>query len=72
MGGPESNRKMAKMGWKRVCRPKVKGGFGVSNHEFKNQVLLSKWWWGFAKEPNSLWRKVLVRICLSGVLLLLG
>ncbi|KAK5819041.1 hypothetical protein PVK06_023997 [Gossypium arboreum] len=51
---------MAKMGWKRVCRLKVKGEFGISNHEFKNQAILSKWWWDFAKEPNSLCRKVLI------------
>lgn len=42
-GGEEGKKRMAKVSWKQVCRPKSKGGAGVVNIKIKNQALLSKW-----------------------------
>ena len=50
---------MAKVKWVRVCAKKIKGGLGIPNLQVRNNALLAKWWWRYATEENSLWRKVI-------------
>ncbi|TYJ12132.1 hypothetical protein E1A91_A11G327600v1, partial [Gossypium mustelinum] len=52
-------KKMAKVCWKVVCKPKSKGRAGVVNLRIKNKALLAKWSWRFAVEKDALWRKVI-------------
>ncbi|KAA3486329.1 Retrovirus-related Pol polyprotein LINE-1 [Gossypium australe] len=42
-GNMEGKKKMAKVSWNIVCKPKVKGGVGVVNLKVKNKALLAKW-----------------------------
>ncbi|KAK5823824.1 hypothetical protein PVK06_018587 [Gossypium arboreum] len=44
-GGLDGKRKMAKVNWKQICRPKENGGARVVNLEIKNKALLAKWRW---------------------------
>ncbi|XP_022765899.1 uncharacterized protein LOC111310750 [Durio zibethinus] len=50
--------KIAKVSWSLVCEPKKFGGLSIRNLVVKNEALLAKWWWRFAYEPTSLWRRV--------------
>lgn len=38
--------------------PKLLGEPGIGNIHFKNLGLLTKWWWKFALDDNSLWKTV--------------
>jgi len=38
--------------------PKDKGGLGVTDLMLHNAALLFKWWWRYACEEGSLWRKI--------------
>jgi len=44
--------------WELVQQPNCKGGLGVGNIVMKNAALLFKWWWRYACEEDSLWRRV--------------
>ncbi|KAK5837396.1 hypothetical protein PVK06_013206 [Gossypium arboreum] len=59
-GNTDGKRKMARIRWNIVCKPKVKGRVGVANLEVKNKALLAKWSWRFANEKEALWRKVIL------------
>ena len=48
--------------WEIVQQPKCKCGLGVGDLVIKNTALLFKWWWRYASEENSLWRKVVQSI----------
>ncbi|XP_022765898.1 uncharacterized protein LOC111310749 [Durio zibethinus] len=50
--------KIVKVSWSSVCEPKKFGGLSIRNLVVKNEALLAKWWWRFAYEPTSLWRRV--------------
>ena len=58
-GGSDQDRKIALVRWTTVCMAKNKGGIGIKSFSKMNKALLSKWSWRFAKERNSLWRKVI-------------
>ncbi|XP_026399115.1 uncharacterized protein LOC113294963 [Papaver somniferum] len=45
--------------WKKVCTPLKHGGLGVKSLRSMNKALLSKWWWRFITEKDSLWRKAM-------------
>ncbi|KAK5834312.1 hypothetical protein PVK06_018189 [Gossypium arboreum] len=53
-GNTDGKRKMARIKWDIVCKPKVKGGVGVANVEVKNKALLTKWSWRFVTEKEVL------------------
>ncbi|TYH21059.1 hypothetical protein ES288_A04G012500v1 [Gossypium darwinii] len=59
-GGLDGKRKMAKVNWKQICKPKENGGAGVVNLEIKNKVLLAKWRWRVMVDKNALWSKVIL------------
>ena len=46
------------MKWELIQKPKEKGGLGVTDCTMKNAALLFKWWWRYACEEGSLWRRV--------------
>lgn len=50
---------ISKVHWNIVCQPKSKGGLGIRNLFVMNRALLAKWWWRFAVEKDSLWKRVL-------------
>ncbi|KAL4385847.1 hypothetical protein GQ457_15G018850 [Hibiscus cannabinus] len=54
------NRKLARVSWDTVCRPRKFGGLGVVDLRLRNLSLLEKWAWRFATELSLLWRAVLV------------
>ncbi|GMI78245.1 hypothetical protein HRI_001493800 [Hibiscus trionum] len=58
-GTSESGKKIHWMNWESVCRPLELGGLGIRNLHFQNRALLCKWFWNFANNKDSEWRKVL-------------
>lgn len=44
--------------WKKVCKPKNKGGLGVKDLHRQNISLLVKWWWKLETQ-DSLWGKII-------------
>jgi len=44
--------------WEVVQKSKKNGGLGVNDLLLKNAALLFKWWWRYACEEGSLWRKI--------------
>lgn len=59
LGGRSDKRKLHLVRWEDVVKPKVVGGLGMCNLEFKNWDLLAKWWWRFGDEREALWRRVI-------------
>ena len=45
--------------WDIVQRPKNQGGLGVGDLLVKNAALLFKWWWRYACEEGTFWRRVI-------------
>jgi len=41
-----------------IQKPKDRGGLGVADCTLKNATLLFKWWWRYACEEGSLWRRI--------------
>ncbi|KAG2707779.1 hypothetical protein I3760_05G162800 [Carya illinoinensis] len=58
-GGVGDEFKFHLVKWKQVCRSISGGGLGVRNLRVFNRALLGKWLWGFAREPDSLWKLVI-------------
>jgi len=56
--GSHEGRYSALVKWEIVQRPKAKGGLGVDDMMLKNAALLFKWWWRYACEEGTLWRRV--------------
>ncbi|XP_039137399.1 uncharacterized protein LOC120274928 [Dioscorea cayenensis subsp. rotundata] len=58
--GPDLGSKGIRLiAWKRICRPRSMGGWGILDlHEF-NKALLGKWWWKFITTPNSCWSNII-------------
>ncbi|KAE8720088.1 hypothetical protein F3Y22_tig00109919pilonHSYRG00044 [Hibiscus syriacus] len=54
------SRKIARVNWGVICKPKKFGGAGVLNLNVKNKALLAKWIWRFNSEQAVLWRKMIV------------
>ncbi|XWS32389.1 hypothetical protein CRYUN_Cryun23aG0155400 [Craigia yunnanensis] len=53
-------RRMVKVKWTNVCKPKMFGGLGISNIINKNTAMLAKWWWRFGVEKEAIWRKLIM------------
>ncbi|CAI0561059.1 unnamed protein product [Linum tenue] len=45
--------------WENCKTPRNKGGFSLPDLEFRNFVLLGKWWWKAATEKDAWWRHLL-------------
>ncbi|GJX59890.1 RNA-directed DNA polymerase, eukaryota [Tanacetum coccineum] len=45
-----------------VCSPKSCGGLGIGSIHALNLATLSKWWWRFHLEKNSLWSLIITSI----------
>jgi len=60
--GEQNARFFPLVKWELVQLPKCKGGLGVGDLVIKNTALLFKWWWRYATEENSLWRRVIQSI----------
>lgn len=58
-GGKEGIRKLAWVGWDKVCRPMEEGGLGIKDLGMFNKALRGKWIWRFLVEKGNLWQKVL-------------
>ncbi|GJR56771.1 RNA-directed DNA polymerase, eukaryota, reverse transcriptase zinc-binding domain protein [Tanacetum coccineum] len=61
-GGSLDNNKIPWIAWKKVCSPKSCGGLGVGSLSALNLAMMSKWWWQFHLEKNSLLRHVVTSI----------
>lgn len=58
--GPDMGSKGIRLvAWKRICRPKNLGGWGIINLKEFNRALLGKWWWKIATNPISCWAKII-------------
>nr|GEV11831.1 retrovirus-related Pol polyprotein from transposon TNT 1-94 [Tanacetum cinerariifolium] len=56
------NKKLAWVAWKQVCSSKDCGGLGIGCLLASNLAMLTKWWWRFKSESNSLWHQVITFI----------
>lgn len=53
-GGSLESNKMSWIAWKKVCSPTSCGGLGIGSLRASNLALLTKWWWRFYTETDSL------------------
>ncbi|PWA76969.1 reverse transcriptase domain, Reverse transcriptase zinc-binding domain protein [Artemisia annua] len=53
---------MSWIAWKKVCSNSRCGGLGIGSLLATNFAMLSKWWWRFHTDTNSLWRSVIISI----------
>ncbi|XP_028113696.1 uncharacterized protein LOC114311727 [Camellia sinensis] len=58
-GGPDLKRTLYLVKWSEVTKSIKQGGLGIKRIRDVNVCLLLKWWWRFANEHDSLWKKVL-------------
>ena len=56
--GQKEGKFPALVKWEIIQMPKDKGGLGVTDLMLHNAALLFKWWWRYACEEGSLWRKI--------------
>ncbi|PWA69727.1 RNA-directed DNA polymerase, eukaryota, Reverse transcriptase zinc-binding domain protein [Artemisia annua] len=61
-GGSLESNKLAWVAWKKVCSPSTSGGLGIGRLQASNLAMLTKWWWRFYTEPDSLWHHVITSI----------
>ncbi|GKD07622.1 hypothetical protein Tco_1187307 [Tanacetum coccineum] len=61
-GGSVEDKKIAWVAWDKILLPFDKGGLGINSLQSCNLSLLSKWWWRFYNEPNTLWVSVIKSI----------
>nr|GEW02370.1 Gag-Pol polyprotein [Tanacetum cinerariifolium] len=61
-GGSLDNKKIPWIAWKKLCSLKSCGGLGVGSFNALNLDMISKLWWRFHLEKNSLWRRVITSI----------
>nr|GEZ07931.1 hypothetical protein [Tanacetum cinerariifolium] len=57
-----SDRKLARIGWKKILASKKNGGLGVSSLFALNRALLYKWIWRFISNGASLWLRFITAI----------
>ncbi|GKC33112.1 RNA-directed DNA polymerase, eukaryota, reverse transcriptase zinc-binding domain protein [Tanacetum coccineum] len=53
---------MAWIAWKKVCSTPKCGGLGIGSLRDCNLAMLTKWWWRFLHESNTLWKNVIISI----------
>ncbi|KAJ9567733.1 hypothetical protein OSB04_003699 [Centaurea solstitialis] len=58
-GMKDSEKKITWIAWTKVIAPKDSGGLGIGSLKAQNLALLSKWWWRFWSENQSLWKMVI-------------
>nr|GEX40755.1 RNA-directed DNA polymerase, eukaryota [Tanacetum cinerariifolium] len=56
-GGCRDEKKIAWIAWDKVISPLDQGSFGIGSLKICNKASLSKWWWRFFTEENSIWSK---------------
>ncbi|CAL1404024.1 unnamed protein product [Linum trigynum] len=57
--GRQGENKLHLVPWD-VCKaPKRFGGLGIADLRIRNQSLLCKWWWRFARERDAWWRELI-------------
>ncbi|XP_026420609.1 uncharacterized protein LOC113316672 [Papaver somniferum] len=56
-GEEDGRRKMSWVSFKRVCKPKNKGGLGIRSLRLINKSLLAKWHIRYCREKTALWRR---------------
>ena len=56
--GQQQGRYNALVKWELIQKPKDRGGLEITDCTMKNAALLFKWWWRYASEERSLWRRV--------------
>ena len=55
----EDKCKFPWVAWDKICASREKGGLGVRSFHAQNLALITKWWWRYKKEPDSLWRRTI-------------
>ena len=60
--GEQKGKFLPLVKWEIVQRPKCRDGLGVGDIVKKNVAFLFKWWWRYASEEDSLWRRVVQSI----------
>ncbi|GKU91337.1 hypothetical protein SLEP1_g5224 [Rubroshorea leprosula] len=58
-GGKEEGKKIAWVGWDKVCKGKEDGGLGIKDLRLFNLALLGKWWGRLGDGSKGLWKRVL-------------
>ena len=58
-GSSENKKKLHLIGWKKITKPKKKGGLGIQATKEKNTALLAKLNWHLNTKKDSLWAGVL-------------
>lgn len=58
-GGNYERKKIARVKWSEVCKPKKSGGLGIKELHLFNLSLLGKWRWRLEREEKALWNEVL-------------
>ncbi|KAI8543503.1 hypothetical protein RHMOL_Rhmol08G0223300 [Rhododendron molle] len=58
-GDTADKKKLHLVKWETIAKKKEFGGLGVRRMMQQNLALLSRWWWRFNKDKNSLWVKVI-------------
>ncbi|KAJ9565965.1 LOW QUALITY PROTEIN: hypothetical protein OSB04_001931 [Centaurea solstitialis] len=58
-GKRDSCKKIAWISWNKVLASKEKGGLEVGSLKALNLALVTKWWWRFKSETDSLWKRVI-------------
>ncbi|GJW58679.1 hypothetical protein Tco_0105410 [Tanacetum coccineum] len=61
-GSSLDNNKIPWIAWKKVCSSKSCGGLEVGSFNALNLAMMSKWWWRFNLEKNSIWGRVITSI----------
>ncbi|XP_057420852.1 uncharacterized protein LOC130714892 [Lotus japonicus] len=59
-GGSEEGKKIPRVSWANICRPKLEGGLGVRDLDLFNVALLGKWSWRMLHDHDQMWCKVLM------------
>lgn len=57
--GSDLKRKVHLVKWEEVTTSIGQGGLGIRKIRVVNSCLLFKWWWRFAEETKTLWRRVI-------------
>jgi len=52
-------KKIAWIGWDKICRPEGEGGLGIRDIGKFNYALIAKWKWRLGVEEGGLWKEVL-------------
>lgn len=59
-GGEAGCKKIARVKWKNVCKPKECGGIGIKNVFIFNEAFLAKWRLNLMSKEALLWSDVLI------------